>query len=262
MSDQQAIHFDRENAESLAFNLTMGLGSLDLHGNSEKLLDAEFDLTYPDWQPKVDYKVQNGAGRLSMIQPNIQHIKWNRSIKNHWNVGLSNTLPLDMALDVNAGSARLDLSPLQVRMLDAQMNAGAFDLVMMAENPLLQQATIEINASKANIQLGGAFPELRTFDFEINASRTVLDLSGDWQADQEFVIEANAGWLSVRLPRHIGVQVAAQRSLTRLHHPELELRGGYYVNAAFGQSPVSLYLDIASTVGKLDLVMVDKIAVF
>lgn len=257
----ELMNIARDNAQRLEADLAMNVGSLYVQGGSEKMVEGEFVCSVREWQPVVNYQVIDEVGKLSVVQPEQKRFGWKTRLINDWNLRFNNQIPLDLMVEANAGTADLNLSSLTMRQIDMEMNAGSVNFALQGSQPQLTYADVQVNAGNANLRINGNFPRLQFFDVEVNASKAVIDLTGEWQHNQDFMIEANAGWLTIKLPRQIGVQVKLETSLTMTRHEGFKRRDQYFVNEALGVSPITLRLDVVASVGKVDLQIVEKIAV-
>ena len=263
MSDKtQTVSFSAEGAQRVQADLCINVGQLHVEGGAAKVMEGEFTCSVEEWQPDVQYRVEDGVGQLSVIQPDVKKRGYRWRVVNDWDVAFSNNMPLDLVAEINAGTAELALSDLAMRELDVEINSGTLDVTLRGDHPLLKRADFEINAGRVDVNMNGHFPRLTVVDLEMNATKATLDFTGEWTDDVDIAIEANAGWMRVLLPRNIGVQVHLENSLTLVKHPGLKRRKDRsYTNEAFGKSEVTLHLDIEANVGKLDLELVDKITV-
>src|SRR5205807_1652714 len=86
------------------------------------------------------------------------------------------------------------------------------------------------------------------------AGKVTVDLRGDWKKDLEATIEGGVGQATIRLPESVGVRVQATSGIGTIRASGLERRGDYYVNSAYGKSPVTLNLNINKGIGMIDLI--------
>jgi hypothetical protein len=113
---------DLDKAEKVRVELKMPVGELDLRGDAQKLLDADFTYNVPAWKPDIRYHSAGAAGDLVMEQHGSTSSTGNT--KNHWDLRLNNNVPLDLRVEFGAGEARLNLGSLSLRSVDVEMGAG------------------------------------------------------------------------------------------------------------------------------------------
>jgi N-terminal domain of toast_rack, DUF2154 len=195
-------------ASTADVEINLSAGELTVAGGAQELMDATFHYNVDDWQPNVDYKVENGLGKLLVEQPNnIDGVPISPRLVNSWAVLLNNSVPLELTIDTGAGKTNLDLRGLDLQKLQVKMGAG----------------------------------------------RTTIDLSSALDHDVQAEFEGGVGDLSVKLPAGMGVQISAASGLGGQANTGLIRDGDYWVNKAFGVSPHTLYLDIQSGVGGIEL---------
>jgi hypothetical protein len=163
---------DLAGAKSVRANLSIGAGQLTLHGGSSHLLDADFDYLAREGSPQVEYAVDAGKGELKISQeggePNIG------GTNNTWNLHFSNSVPLDLNIDMGAGEGDLRLRDLDVTNLTVNMGAGRVEVDLTGDRKKDLQADIEGGVGQAVIRLP------RKIGVIVNASGGIgtIDASG------------------------------------------------------------------------------------
>ncbi|HEV3315355.1 MAG TPA: toast rack family protein [Candidatus Angelobacter sp.] len=112
---------------------------------------------------------------------------------------------------------------------------------------------INVGAGQGEFQLGGL--SLTGLEINMGAGQVTVDLRGDWKKDLEATIEGGVGQATIRLPDNVGVRVHATSGIGSISASGLEHRDDYYVNSAYGKSPVTLRLNIDKGIGTIDLVL-------
>jgi len=110
---------------------------------------------------------------------------------------------------------------------------------------------VEVGAGETTMALGGL--QLTDLDIATGAAETPLDLTGDWRDGLSVRIVGGAGDLVVRLPEEVGVRVAATLGAGELDTDDLERDGDAFVNDAYGESPVTLTIEIKHGAGDVKL---------
>jgi hypothetical protein len=111
---------------------------------------------------------------------------------------------------------------------------------------------VNVGAGQGEFQLGGL--ALTGLEINMGAGQVTVDLRGDWKKDLEATIEGGVGQATIRLPGNVGVRVHATSGIGSISASGLERRDDYYVNSAYGKSPVTLRLNIDKGIGTIDLV--------
>lgn len=110
---------------------------------------------------------------------------------------------------------------------------------------------VEVGAGKTDMQLASL--NLTGLDVSLGAGETTIDLSGDWTHDLDVTIEAGAGDITVRVPSQVGVRVKVQAGIGSIVAPGFSKDGDTYTNATFGDSDVTLNIDIEAGIGQITI---------
>ena len=97
---------------------------------------------------------------------------------------------------------------------------------------------------------------LTGLDLEMGAGKTTVDLTGNYDQDLEASIEGGVGEATVLLPSEVGVRARAEGGLGKINAEGLQREGDSYVNDAYGDSDVTLDIDIRGGVGQINLEVV------
>ncbi len=91
---------------------------------------------------------------------------------------------------------------------------------------------------------------------EMGAGKTTVDLTGDYTRDFDASIQGGVGEATVMLPSEVGVRAKAEGGLGNINAEGLEKKGDSYVNDAYGDSDVTLEVDVQGGVGEINLEVV------
>jgi len=219
-------------AESVRVEIEMGAGELDVAGGGGELLDAGFTYNVAEFKPQVNYS----DGLLVVRQPEVEGRAsvWDiDDYRYEWDLRLNDDVPMEMSVTLGAGRTDLKLGSLSLTGLD-----------------------IEAGAGEVTVDLSGA-PSLTRLNVKMGAGELDLNLTGDWQADLDAQIEGGVGGATLRLPRTSGVRVEVEGGLGTINARGLTKDGSAYVNDAYGQSDVTLRIDVKAGVGAIDLELED-----
>lgn len=216
-------------AESVRVEVNMAAGELTLSGGAGKLLEADFTYNVDDLKPEVEYT----NGRLVVSTPDAAisagSLRDLADYRYEWDLRLNDDVPMEMKVNVAAGSADLELGSLSLTALD-----------------------IETGASDVNVDLSGS-SSLRRLGIDAGLGRTTVDLSGDWQDDLDAKISSGVGEMTLLLPRDVCVRVDAEGGLGDVETHGLTKDGNAYVNDACGVSGTTLRIDISTGLGTIRL---------
>jgi hypothetical protein len=224
---------DLDDAESVRVDIDMAAGELNADGGTSKLLEADFTYNVEELKPEVTY----GGGTLSIQTPDVGETitsLWDiDDYRNEWTLLFNEGVPIDMTIDMGAGEADLELGSLSLTRLD--LNAGA--------------GNISLNLSDSD--------SLTRLDVDSGAGIISIDLTGEWQGDLDADIKGGVGELTLRLPSGVGVRVQIEGGLVNVDNSGMIKDGNDYVNNAYGESDVTLRIDISAGVGQINLRLVD-----
>lgn len=252
------IEVQQDDAERVQATVKFGGGTLNVQPGSDALLLAEFVYNVDALEPKITYDVQDKQGILLVehktdpVQPDTLGRSVRGELHNEWTLSFSENVPLDLRLDVGASSGEIELGGLAIENLD--LTTGAADLRLGFGRPNPERLTslhVYSGAAKLELhELGNANLDELTFDGGLGTY--LFDFGGDWQRSAKVRIQAGASQVTIRLPQEIGVRVCPGE-LHREDMRGLEAREDCYVNALYGQSDITLDIDLDLGLGKLDI---------
>jgi hypothetical protein len=143
---------DAGGATSASVEVDLGAGQLTLAGGSSGLATTKFTYNVESWKPTVDYTVSNSRGTLVIAQPNAP-VAVGKSVRNDWDVRLSNSIPLD--LKINTGAAKSTLTLGGMALVSATISGGAGELQADLSGDWKKSAEIDVNGGvgKISVQL-------------------------------------------------------------------------------------------------------------
>ena len=117
------------DAKSVRVKMVLGAGNLVVTGGAEKLLEADFTYNVAKLKPEVEFT----DGTLVVQHPDVRGYRTLQDIKdfrNEWDLRLNNDVPMNLSLEMGAGTSDLQLAGLSLTGLDIILGAGksTFDL--------------------------------------------------------------------------------------------------------------------------------------
>jgi hypothetical protein len=113
---------------------------------------------------------------------------------------------------------------------------------------------VEMGAGESDLDLDSL--ALEGLDLQMGAGTTTVDLTGDYAADLDASIQGGVGEATVMLPSEVGVRARTQGGLGNINAEGLHKQGDSYVNDAYGESEVTLEVDVQGGVGEINLEVV------
>jgi N-terminal domain of toast_rack, DUF2154 len=108
---------------------------------------------------------------------------------------------------------------------------------------------VQMGAGESNLDLDSLTPTGLTL--HMGTGKTTVDLTGDYAQDFDTSIEGGVGKATVLLPSEVGARVSVEGGLGKVKAEGLRREDGSYVNATYGDSEVTLDVDIQGGVGQI-----------
>ncbi len=214
---------DRKNIPYATVDLKMGEGELNVTGGAEadRLMEADFSYNVSAWKPKVSKHAPGDWNNLKVRQGSVEGARGGDA-RNEWDIRLNDEVFTHLVVEVGAGESDLDLDSL---------NLGVPG----------HQEPVDLT-----VQMG--------------AGDTTVDLTGDYTKPFPHIdasIQGGVGEATVLLPRRVGVKVKAQGGLGKIDAKGLQrVDDSSYVNDAYGESEVTLRVDIEGGFREINLEVV------
>jgi hypothetical protein len=127
-----------------------------------------------------------------------------------------------------------------------------WDITMNDELPT--DLVVKVGAGESDLDLDSL--SLTGLDLQMGAGKTTVDLTGDYAQSFDASIQGGVGEATVMLPSEIGVKAKAEGGLGKINAKGLKKVGDSYVNGAYGESDVTLNVDVQGGVGEINLKVV------
>jgi hypothetical protein len=221
--------------ENVEAQIMMASGKLNLNASNDSsvLLLAEFQTTEPTWLPNIEYfDNKKNKGILTVEQQREgwhNWARWEEKAANNWRLNFHPNLTYAFDIVQKTGNAYLDFRNFS-KLKRLYLSTGAGDYYCNLENTSIPEFTLRAG---------------------IGAVR--LNFAGAWKNDLHAEIEGGIGELTLILPREVGVRINNSGSLRKIRAREFRKVGKYYINEAYGQSSVTLYINFTGGIGLLNL---------
>jgi len=140
-----------QGATKVNARINMGAGTLDIASADTDLMKAHFGYSDSGWEPEVSYDVSGSTGELSVGTPSRLRVDFAKDFRYEWTIGLTPDVPLDLAVNMGAGEATLDLAGLDIREL--QVDVGAGDTTVDLTGDWKHDLTGDINTGAGALKL-------------------------------------------------------------------------------------------------------------
>ena len=113
---------------------------------------------------------------------------------------------------------------------------------------------VQMGAGESDLDLDSL--ALKGLKLQMGAGKTTVDLTGDYARSFDASIQGGVGEATVELPSGVGVKAKAQGGLGKINAEGLKRVGISYVNDAYGESAVTLNVNVQGGVGQINLEVV------
>lgn len=167
-------------------------------------------------------------------------------------------VPLNLAANLGASEARLDLGGLALHELTVRAGASRSTIDFSSPNTVrCQRARFISGASELHIgQLANA--GCREILLEGGAGSTTVDFGGTWSTDARITATQTVGTLTLRIPEGVAVRLnATGRFLSRLKFAGLTRSGDSWQSENFDDAAHHLTIDLTTNVAEVALEWID-----
>jgi hypothetical protein len=135
------------------------------------------------------------------------------------------------------------------------LNSYCNEWALAFNDGVLMDLSLALGAGESTLDLASL--SLTALDVKMGVGGVDLDLTGDYEQDLDVTLRGGLGEATVLLPADIGVLARVDGALGDLDVSGMTREGDAYVNEAYGESDVTLTVDIQAGVGGLDLQVVE-----
>jgi N-terminal domain of toast_rack, DUF2154 len=149
-SESQSVELG--DAKSVSVEINLGAGDLEVTGGAEKLLEADFNYNVAKLKPEVKYMNDT----LVVRQPDARGLPVLQGItdyRNEWGLRLNDKVPMDLRVDVGAGTSDLHLAGLSLTGLDLILGAGIYTVDLSGDWAHDLNITIDAGAADLSVLL-------------------------------------------------------------------------------------------------------------
>jgi N-terminal domain of toast_rack, DUF2154 len=174
-TESQSVELGDANA--VGVEISMGAGELTVTGGAEKLLEADFTYNVAELKPEVAYT----GGTVTVKQPDIEGRPALLDItgfRNEWDLRLHDGTPMDLKVDLGAGTSDLQLAGLSLTGLDIRQGAGKSSVDLSGNWERDLDGAIDVGAAEITVRLPrdvGVRVEVGTGVGTVNASGLTVD---------------------------------------------------------------------------------------
>jgi hypothetical protein len=135
--------------------------------------------------------------------------------------------------------------------LDINLGNNRYEWDLQFSRNVPMELRAKLGAGESTLDLKGLM--LTRLEVNVGAGDLNLDLSGDRQGSFDARVRGGVGSVQILLPNDVGVKVDVTGGLGQVTALNLSREGGSYVNAAYGESPVTINLAVEGGIGQVDM---------
>ena len=187
------------DAGPVSVNIVFGAGRLAVAGGAEKLLEADFTYNVAKMEPQVEFT----DGTLVLQHPDVEgyrNLQDLEDFRNEWDLRLNNDVPMNLSLEMGAGTSDLQMAGLSLTGLDIELGAGKSTLDLSGD--WARDLNIAIDAGAASITV--RLPRDVGVRVEVSAGPTAIN-APDLKQDGNVYTNEAYGTSAVTL--HLDVQL-------------------------------------------------------
>ncbi len=223
------------------------------------LYDARFRYDAERFTPIHQYEPRTGALRLGLESVGRAGIRVTsrNDLEQVARFEFAPAVPLSLEAALGASEAVLDLGGLTLN--DLHVRSGATRGTVDFTSPTLgscRQAVFTVGAAEL-MAMRMANAGCQRVRVEGGMGRAVLDFSGTWRTNVTIEAALAMGSLTLRLPRSVGVQISAERFLTRLDVEGLVREGNNWRTPDFAGAERKVSLELKASVSGMDIEWID-----
>jgi hypothetical protein len=251
--DTQVVNINEPLPEDLAgteliFNMIGG--KFDITPGAEGLVNGSITYNVEQWEPEFTrsnyyYEIkQRNAFNITGIPTG--------NIKNHWELGLSTVLPLDLTIEGGASENTFDFSGLRLTQLNIVQGASDTTIRFDTPNPVLMQDFIfKTGASSAKIYgLGNS--NFVSMNMSCGAGDYTLDFGGSLAQDSTVDIKSGMSNITIIIPADMNATINNQGTVSNIN-----TQGTWLVQNETYQTMVvgpTLTINLDMAVGNVNLI--------
>ena len=197
----------------LVFKMTGG--KFNISPGADGLINGSITYNVEQWEPEFTrsdyyYEIkQKNAFNITGIPTG--------DIKNHWDLGLSTVLPLDLTIEGGASENLYDFSGLQLSRLSIIQGASDTEMRFETPNPILMQNfSFKTGASSAKLYgLGNA--NFISMDMSCGAGDYTLDFTGSLTQDSTVDIKSGISNITIIIPADTNAKINNQGTVSNIN---------------------------------------------
>jgi len=191
-----------DNAESVRVEVSAGAADLKVSGGADNLLDSDFAYNVAEMKPQVEYTNGTLVVKHADVKgtPSLYGLT---GYRNEWNLRLNNDVPMNLSVNLGAGSSDLQLSGITLAGLNVKLGAGNCTVDLSGDWTRDLLATFDTGAASVTLRL----PKNIGVRVQVDAGASVVkapDLKNDGEAYTNDAYGASSVTIQIMMKAGIG----------------------------------------------------------
>lgn len=250
----RTVEFARQLRDTLplAVRVDYSTGKIVVHGAEQPLL-YQMQLAYDPRRAEPVYRYEPASRTLHVGARRGDGEDAGSAAAPELRLDLARSVPVDLALEMGAAEADLDLGGMRLRRV--AIASGASGAMLHFDTPnQIPMERLELDVGAAAVRARGlANSRAREMRVKVGIGGADLDFGGEWTADMELDIELALGRATLRVPGDVGVRVETRRMLGAFDDTGFVERDGAYYSANWDTAPRKLRVRSRMMLGKLEV---------
>jgi uncharacterized protein DUF2154 len=233
-------------------SVTLRFGMADqfrLSGGAEKLVDGSVKYNIDELRPAVSTSGSN----VTIEQEHDGMLVFPREAYSEWDLRLSNTTPMALAIEAGAYKGAYDLGGLRLRELRVSEGAAETSYDFSRPNTeAMEQLLFSSGASRVTLS-NLANANAAEMSFDGGAGNYTLDFGGELARTANVDVKGGASTYTLRIPSGTPARISIKGAMTKVNVDGFTQQGEQYVNAAWDESKPHLDITVDLGLGTLNV---------
>ncbi len=190
----------------------------------------------------VDVKLDMGVGELDL------HGGARELMEAEFRYNIDQWKP-DVKYRVTGNRGVLTVKQGKSRHMTVGRKRNEWDIGLNDDVPL--NLTIDCGVGESKLDLAGL--TLKSLDIDMGIGELIVDLSGELKQSLDIVIDCGIGSATIYLPQEIGIRARIDHGIGSVNARGFKKSRGIYTNDAYGETDISINIEVDSGIGSLDL---------
>lgn len=245
--------YDLEGQKSLDVDIDLNAVRVNLEKAENKLFESNIETNINKMTPDIKLNGNNLyiGDKYEKFKP-----KSLNNAKNTWDLKLTDKIPLNLDIKINAGKNNFDFTDMIIDRISLELNAVDNEVTFNSINKgNLKEFDIDLNA--ASLQANGlGYAGVSDIDAEINAGSLELKFDENIHKDVSIKIESNASSSTIILPEDVGFKVELDKNLSSLNINDFDYSNpqkNVYISNNYNDAKYKINIEIEGNISSFNI---------